>query len=242
MAPVYRNAIDACAATRFAIAAGKVTQMTSGPDPEIMSRLTSVADKAEPLCQIARLFSARQWCLATSGNFSVRAHKGHCLITESGKDKSTLTSDDLIICTLDGKAVDSTRRPSAETEIHCCLYEFDNNIGAVLHTHSATSTVLSRVADSDLYFEHYEMQKAFNGVSSHIGGVGLVILENSQKMPSIVKELKERWLSGDITAPGFLIRGHGLYAWGKDLFEAQRHTEGLEFLMACSWQEQIAKK
>lgn len=242
MAPLYRDAIDACAAAGFTIATEEVTQMTSGSDPEIMNRLTSVADQAEPLCQVAHIFSARQWCLATSGNFSVRAHKGHCLITESGKDKSRLTPDDLIICTLDGKSVDSTRKPSAETEIHCCLYELDRSIGAVLHTHSATSTVLSRVADSDLYFEHYEMQKAFNGVSSHIGGVGLVILENNQKMLSIVKELKERWLSGDVTAPGFLIRGHGLYAWGKDLFEAQRHTEGLEFLMACAWQEQIAKK
>jgi ribulose-5-phosphate 4-epimerase/fuculose-1-phosphate aldolase len=28
-----------------------------------------------------------------------------------------------------------------------------------------------------------------------------------------------------------LLRGHGLYAWGRDLEEAQRHTEALEFLL-----------
>ena len=202
----------------------------------------SNAEKAARLCQIVHLFSARQWCLATSGNFSVRAKNGHCLITESGKDKSRLTPDDFMLCRLDGKPIEAGRKPSAETGLHCALYKLDENIGAVLHTHSATSTVLSRNADSDLYFEHYEMQKAFAGVTSHIGGIGLVILDNSQMIPSIEKDLKRRWLSGDVTAPGFLIRGHGLYAWGRDMDEAQRHVEGLEFLMACAWQEMLAKK
>ena len=204
--------------------------------------MTSVAEQAEQLCRIAHLFSARQWCLATSGNFSFRSRNDRCLISESGKDKSRLTPDDFITCDLDGKPVDESRSPSAETELHCSLYKLDESIGAVLHTHSATSTVLSRHADSDLYFEHYEMQKAFDGVESHIGGVGLVILENSQRMLTVVTELKQRWLSGDITAPGFLLRGHGLYAWGRDMFEAQRHAEGFEFLLTCAWHELIAKK
>jgi methylthioribulose-1-phosphate dehydratase len=29
---------------------------------------------------------------------------------------------------------------------------------------------------------------------------------------------------------GFLIRRHGLYTWGRDLDEAKRHVEILEFL------------
>jgi methylthioribulose-1-phosphate dehydratase len=28
----------------------------------------------------------------------------------------------------------------------------------------------------------------------------------------------------------FLVRGHGLYTWGRDLDEARRHVEILEFL------------
>ena len=66
--------------------------------------------------------------------------------------------------------------------------------------------------------------------------------ENNQTMSVIVREFMERWESGDVTAPGFLIRGHGLYAWGRDMFEAQRHVEGLEFLMTCAWHELLAKK
>ncbi len=164
------------------------------------------------------------------------------MITVSGKDKSRLTEDDLIVCSLDGKAVDSDRIPSAETELHCHLYRLDDEIGAVLHTHSANATVLSRLADSKLHFERYEMQKALEGVKSHTGSMDLIILENNQQMWAIVRDLRERWDAGDVTAPGFLIRGHGLYAWGRDLFEAQRHVEGLEFLMTCAWQERLAKQ
>ena len=223
----------------------KLKYQHTGANRKSMARKKKVdaqADHAELLCQIARLFCEREWCLATSGNFSVRAQEGHCLISQSGKDKMKLTPDDLMICDLEGKPVDAELQPSAETALHACLYTLDEEIGAVLHTHSVTAAVLSRAADADLYFEHYEMQKAFSGINSHIGGAGLVIFENSQDMSSITDELEGRWDSGDITAPGFLIRGHGLYAWGKDPQEAQRHAEGLEFLMSCAWQEKIAKR
>ena len=38
-------------------------------------------------------------------------------------------------------------------------------------------------------------------------------------------------------APGYLIRGHGAYTWGRDMTEALRHTEALEFLLTCVLEE-----
>ena len=32
---------------------------------------------------------------------------------------------------------------------------------------------------------------------------------------------------------GYLIEGHGLYAWGLGMGEARRHLEAFEFLLAC---------
>ena len=32
---------------------------------------------------------------------------------------------------------------------------------------------------------------------------------------------------------GFLLSGHGLYTWGRDLAEARRHIEIFEFLFEC---------
>ncbi len=35
-------------------------------------------------------------------------------------------------------------------------------------------------------------------------------------------------------SPGFLIAGHGLYAWGATMTDALRHTEAFDFLFACA--------
>ena len=192
------------------------------------------------LCATCHLFGERQWCLATSGNFSVRVAPERCLITQSGKDKSTLSPDDLMICDLAGRALVATLQSSAETALHTCLYRHDGEIGAVLHTHSVAATVVSRAVDAVVEIDGLEMQKALRGVSSHEQALSIPVLENTQDMPQLAGELERRLAAGDIPLPAFLVRGHGLYAWGRTLGEAQRHVEGLEFLLQCLWQERLA--
>lgn len=208
--------------------------MTVAPLPQAASR-----DKAEALCAVGRLFGQRQWCLATGGNFSVRIDPLHCLITRSGVDKSELAVDDLMICGLDGTSADSSLQPSAETALHTCLYELDERAGAVLHTHSVTSTVVSRAASADIAVHGFEMQKAIDGVTSHDEQLVIPVLENSQDIPRLAGTVRERFALGHLRACGFLVRGHGLYAWGEDLAAAKRHIEGLEFLLSCWWQERL---
>lgn len=199
-------------------------------------------EKAQALCDVCRLFGERQWCLATGGNFSVRIDASHCLITQSGTDKSQLTVDDLMICDLDGKPADAGLRPSAETPLHTCLYKLDENIGSVLHTHSVSSTVMSRAQEADLVLSGYEMQKAIAGVDSHEERLIIAVLENSQDMSKLIEAVRQRFALGHLNACGFLVRGHGLYAWGADLREARRHIEGLEFLLSCAWQEHLSRQ
>jgi methylthioribulose-1-phosphate dehydratase len=198
------------------------------------------AEQAAALCRVGRLFGKRLWCLATAGNFSLRTDARHCLITQSGKDKSTLEADDLMLCDFDGVAVDAGLKPSAETALHTALYRHDASIGAVLHTHSIMSTVLSRQLAADLSLSGFEMQKALRGVRSHEDPVTIALFENTQDMHALATAVVGRLAAGTLTVPGFLVRGHGLYAWGADLAEAQRHVEGFEFLLACAWQERQA--
>ncbi|MEQ9564164.1 MAG: methylthioribulose 1-phosphate dehydratase [Woeseiaceae bacterium] len=203
-------------------------------DESALSRLIS------ELCEVCRLFGERQWCLATSGNFSARIDADRFLITQSGRDKSALTLDDLMICDMDGKPQIAHLRPSAETALHQCLYAHDENIGAVLHTHSVTATALSRRAAASLSISGYEMQKAFAGITSHETEISVPVYENTQDMPALAREVRAELQSNPPKVPAFLIRGHGLYAWGRNLAEAKRHTEGMEFLMACLLQDLAA--
>ncbi len=197
--------------------------------------------QASALCEVCRLFGEREWCLATSGNFSVRIDDRHCMITQSGREKSRLSPADLMLCDLHGAAVDQQLEPSAETPLHTCLYRLDSGIGAVLHTHTVNATVLSRRAGSEVRFAGYEMQKAFTGVISHEESVNVVVFDNDQDMQALAGQVGEAWADGRFTVPGFLIRGHGLTAWGTDIASAQRHVEGFEFLLQCAWQELLAR-
>jgi methylthioribulose-1-phosphate dehydratase len=197
---------------------------------------------AQALCEVVRLFGERQWCLATGGNFSVRIERTHCLITRSGVDKSQLTAEGLMVCDLDGAPADAGLKPSAETALHTCLYKLDERIGAVLHTHSVTSTVVSRAERADLVIHGFEMQKAIDGVKSHDERLIIPILENTQDIAQLAGTVRERFALGQMRACGFLVRGHGLYAWGENLAAAKRHVEGLEFLLSCVWQERLLKR
>ena len=193
---------------------------------------------ARELCAVCRLFGERQWCLATSGNFSARVEPDRFLVTKSGREKSDLDPGDLMLCDAAGAAVDAHNTPSAETPLHARLYELDANIGAVLHTHSVASTVLSRLAGDAMAIRGFEMQKAFAGIKTHDRPVTVAVFDNDQDMAALAAEVTEAWNDRQITLPGFLIRGHGLYAWGDDVQAARRHVEGFEFLFACLLAEQ----
>lgn len=188
------------------------------------------AEKA--LCETVRSIAAQGLCPATGGNFSRRLDAERLLITASGADKSALTPADLLTLSLDGTPLE-TGRPSAETGVHLALYRRDPGIGAVLHGHSVANTLLSRIGNPNtLVFEGYEMQKAITGNTTHDAQISLPVLDNSQDMDALAAALAARW---DEAAPahGFLVRGHGIYAWGTDLASARRHLEGWEFLLAC---------
>jgi methylthioribulose-1-phosphate dehydratase len=102
--------------------------------------------------------------------------------------------------------------------------------GAVLHTHSIWSTILSDAAtDGGLAIEGYEMLKGLDGVQTHDHREWLPVLDNTQDWAAAVPRV-ESALQAHPNAHGFLIRRHGLYTWGRDLAAAKRQVEILEFL------------
>ncbi|HSE97285.1 MAG TPA: class II aldolase/adducin family protein, partial [Blastocatellia bacterium] len=78
--------------------------------------------------------------------------------------------------------------------------------------------------------EGYEMLKGLEGVRTHEHREWLPILDNSQDMRELAQEVEKR-LAEQPATHAFLLRGHGLYTWGRDLRAARRHVEILEFLL-----------
>ena len=170
---------------------------------------------------------------ATSSNFSIRADAQSCLITVSGRDKGRLAPEDFMRVDNQGMALDSGRTASAETLLHTQIYRERPEAGAVLHTHSLAQTLLSmrQVRDGHIELAGYELLKAFHGIKMHDTAVRLPVVPNSQDMPALCDAIEPAFATEPFW--GYLIAGHGLYAWGRDLAEARRHLDAFEFLLTA---------
>ena len=114
-----------------------------------------------------------------------------------------------------------------------------NSFGALI---GPSSMFLVVVGAFGVTLAGFEMQKALPGVTDPEDPITITVFDNDQNMPALAERIQAAWEDRMFTVPGFLIRGHGLYAWGRDLSEAQRHTEGFEFLLDCAWREQLVPR
>ena len=189
--------------------------------------------RAESIISNVRELAQLGWTPATSSNFSQRLDGAHAAITVSGRDKGRLVEDDIMVVDFDGRAVGRPLRPSAETRLHTQLYRRFPEIGCVLHTHSPVQTVASRLyaGQGRVRLEGYELLKAFEGNSTHEMAIDVPVFANTQDMGVLAAQVDA--LLDRQPLWGYLIDGHGLYAWGRSMAEARRHLEAYEFLLGC---------
>ena len=189
----------------------------------------------EELVAVSRYFHSKGWSLASSSNYSCKLGDNKVLITKSGKDKSALQMNDLMTVDLSGKALEPEgARASAETLLHCQVYQVESEISCVLHTHSKFVTALSINSSLDrVVLKGYEMLKALPIVSTHDVSVVIPIVNNSQDMNQLIEELNEH--PGKQGMVAYIIRGHGLYTWGSSVLQTKLQAEAIEFLIECEY-------
>src|SRR6188508_894839 len=198
--------------------------------------LAAFREHARRLSAVGRRFDDRNWVLGTSGNFSAVLSRTplRLIITASAVHKGALTPAQFLEVDEAG-AVRGRRagKPSAETRLHLDIVKA-RGAGAVLHTHSVWGTILSDLhADSEgLAIEGFEMLKGLDGVTTHEHREWVPIVANDQDMARLagrVGAVLER--DRDARVHAILLRGHGLYTWGRTIADAARHVEILEFLL-----------
>jgi methylthioribulose-1-phosphate dehydratase len=185
------------------------------------------------LAEIGRSFYQRGWVFGTSGNFSavLSDRPLRLAITPTGLDKGALGAEQFLEIDEGARVLHGDGLPSAETGLHLAIVR-TRGAGAVLHTHSLWSTLLSEAfsADGAVALEGFEMLKGLRDVHTHEHREILPILENCQDIAQLAEKV-QALLKRDPAVHGFLLRRHGLYTWGQDLAEAKRHVEVLEFLL-----------
>lgn len=182
---------------------------------------------------VCHRIGAKGWAPAMSGNMSVRQSSDICLISASGKDKVSLTSEDFIAVDITLLHMVPQPNLSTETDLHTLIYRLQPDAGAVVHLHTVNATVLSRTELSNsLTLQGYEMQKTLSEQNSHLDNVSIAIFDNDQDIAALAEHIA-RYMQKNPLQYGFLLRGHGLTCWGKDVDEVCRHLEGLDFLFEC---------
>ena len=189
----------------------------------------------QELIETIKVYNLKGWSPATSTNYSFIDENKQMWISRSGIDKRLISENDFIPIDINGHFIGENLaiNPSAETPIHTSIYKLFPEANVILHSHGLYPVLLSSIKKNYFEFEGIELQKGFDGVDSHLSTVKIPIFENSQDMSFFDKELFSR--KSELIHHCFVISKHGTYAWGKNLFEAKRHLETLDYLCQFEW-------
>lgn len=207
----------------------------------------------EQLVELGARYHRAGWLFGTSGNLSQRVlgpDLDRVVVTASGRDKGHLGLEDFVELDLDGNllaaghdvAADIIRpttgarcRPSAEATIHLAVYRTWPEARCALHVHTIASTLTT----PDGAFADATPRRTFTGLELIKGWdlwdehavAHLPIFPNWPSVPDIARDIEtfyRAYATRDV--PALLITSHGITAWGKDAFSANRHLEVTEFL------------
>ena len=186
------------------------------------------AEAVRGVMALAHHCGAKNWVPATSGNFSVRLSASDCAVTASGGDKGKVGAEGIIRAPIDGPP---HPRASAEGPLHYAMYRLSPQIGAVAHVHAQSAVLASLLfaPKGRVRIEGLEMLKAFRGVTTHEVHLDVPIFDNDQDMEALSARVQTRLKAGEL-GWGFLLAGHGLYAWGQDANETLRHLDAFDYL------------
>jgi len=187
------------------------------------------------LAQLICTLNQRGWSPATSTNYSFIDEHQQCWVSRSGVNKAQFTEHDFMTIDASGMGIGAYHgvKPSDETQIHLWIYQNFPAAKVILHSHSKYPVLISQYNEHHFNVQGYELQKGFKGCKTHLDTIQIPIIDNEQDMNLLCAALDER--QADIQHHCFIIAGHGTYAWGENIFEAQRHLETLDYLCECEF-------
>lgn len=169
----------------------------------------------------------------TFGNVSgIDRAEGLVVIKPSGVSYDNMRPEQMVVVSLDdGSVVEGDLRPSSDTPTHLVLYRGFDQIGGVVHTHSAHATAWAQArkeidpfgtTHADYYHGPVPCTRNMTAeeiTSEYEVNTGKVIVEHFET---------EKLAPGDF--PGALVASHGPFTWGADADAAVDCAVILEYI------------
>ena len=171
----------------------------------------------EQLVEISRHLYRQKLFFAADGNLTYRVSDDEILITETGKNKAFLTTDDFATVDISDNIINGN--PSSEFRMHNMVYRNCPAARCVIHAHPPTAIAWT--------IAHPEMAELeISAMSEVIIGVGRIpVAPYARPGSSSLAENIRPLLAGHRV---MVLARHGALSWGESIIEASNGMERIE--------------
>lgn len=198
-----------------------------------MSPAPSHLPERDLVCELLRLFYDKGWVSGTGGGICASVPGGRILVAPTGVHKERVAPEDLFVVDVaSGSVLESPPllRPSECAPIFRAIVSA-TGAGSVVHSHGLSAVLAADLATGDeLLIERLEMLKGLPGVSNTDRHV-VPVITNTEREPELTGAVEKALADSRFAAArAILVRDHGAYIWGSNVWEAKKHTEVYHFL------------
>lgn len=206
--------------------------MTETPRPNANDAMTP-QEIRELLCELCRNFYQLGWVSGTGGGISMR--QGETIyMAPSGVQKERIQPEDLFVLDREGNVVETPSKPFKVSACHPLFMHAYNlrDAGAVIHSHSMNAMLVTLLYDDVFRISNMEMLKG-------IQGVGAFDLHEVPIIPNTAHEAEltdalEAAIRAYPQSQAVLVKGHGVYVWGRDWVKAKTQAECYDYLFEAA--------
>jgi methylthioribulose-1-phosphate dehydratase len=192
------------------------------------------------ICELLRLFYQKGWVSGTGGGICAAYGSNAVLMAPTGVHKERVKPSDLFV--VDGRNGKVVRAPkdrslklSECSPVFCAILN-RRNAGSVMHSHALSAVLAADLAGNRdrVVFESLEMLKGLSGATNQ-DKHPVPVIYNTPHEPELESQMREAMEQPDYANTyAILVRDHGAYIWGSDVWETKRHAEIYHFLFEAT--------
>jgi|GEM_PF-300366 len=180
------------------------------------------------ITELCRDFYRLGWASGTGGGISLRDEE-RIYVAPSGVQKERLSPEDIFVIDEDGEVLEAAKghRISQCTPLFMEAYK-RRGAGAVLHAHSMNAVMVTSVFNDAFRCTGLEMMKGIQNTGV-FDVLEVPIIENTAHECDLAESLGEA-IEAYPKSQAVLVRGHGMYVWGRDWAHAKTQAECYDYL------------
>ncbi|MCB9638766.1 MAG: methylthioribulose 1-phosphate dehydratase [Myxococcales bacterium] len=186
------------------------------------------------ICELCHHFYQQGWASGTGGGFSVRSGE-RIFMAPSGVQKERMMPEDIFVLNMDGEVIEPPQTPglkvSACQPLFMHAYKL-RNAGAVVHSHGMYAMLATLIYKENFVISNQEMLKGIQGVGA-FDKHEVPVISNTAYEEELTDSLEEA-IKAYPKAQAVLVKGHGVYIWGRDWMHAKAQAECYHYLFEAA--------